>query len=148
MYFVFFFTQKTAYEMRISDWSSDVCSSDLSLAFECASRRADSRKRIDFPISIINLGAKNPHHAPSVARYEKFISLHQRTPGNDTGRQWTPIHDGTIFGTLARFFEDRHSSPKGAQQLPSDGIRLISNLDKIIRLRTVLARTGPSRSSL
>src|SRR3546814_3911618 len=28
MYF-FFFKQKTAYEMRISDWSSDVCSSDL-----------------------------------------------------------------------------------------------------------------------
>src|SRR3546814_9173773 len=28
---VFFFKQKTAYEMRISDWSSDVCSSDLSL---------------------------------------------------------------------------------------------------------------------
>src|SRR3546814_10198372 len=29
MVFVFFFKQKTAYEMRISDWSSDVCSSDL-----------------------------------------------------------------------------------------------------------------------
>src|SRR3546814_8659443 len=31
MFFVcfFFFKQKTAYEMRISDWSSDVCSSDL-----------------------------------------------------------------------------------------------------------------------
>src|SRR3546814_10368834 len=28
-FFVFFFKQKTAYEMRISDWSSDVCSSDL-----------------------------------------------------------------------------------------------------------------------
>src|SRR3546814_2361393 len=28
MGFVFFFKQKTAYEMRISDWSSDVCSSD------------------------------------------------------------------------------------------------------------------------
>src|SRR3546814_7393692 len=28
--FIFFFKQKTAYEMRISDWSSDVCSSDLS----------------------------------------------------------------------------------------------------------------------
>src|SRR3546814_3620665 len=27
----FFFKQKTAYEMRISDWSSDVCSSDLPL---------------------------------------------------------------------------------------------------------------------
>src|SRR3546814_8171404 len=29
MYYFFFFKQKTAYEMRISDWSSDVCSSDL-----------------------------------------------------------------------------------------------------------------------
>src|SRR3546814_10447741 len=29
--FFFFFKQKTAYEMRISDWSSDVCSSDLHL---------------------------------------------------------------------------------------------------------------------
>src|SRR3546814_6062517 len=29
---LFFFKQKTAYEMRISDWSSDVCSSDLGAA--------------------------------------------------------------------------------------------------------------------
>src|SRR3546814_3058848 len=29
IYLFFFFKQKTAYEMRISDWSSDVCSSDL-----------------------------------------------------------------------------------------------------------------------
>src|SRR3546814_9581999 len=29
MFVFFFFKQKTAYEMRISDWSSDVCSSDL-----------------------------------------------------------------------------------------------------------------------
>src|SRR3546814_8505656 len=28
-FFFFFFKQKTAYEIRISDWSSDVCSSDL-----------------------------------------------------------------------------------------------------------------------
>src|SRR3546814_87357 len=32
--FVFFFKQKTAYEMRISDWSSDVCSSDLVIAVD------------------------------------------------------------------------------------------------------------------
>src|SRR3546814_2949064 len=31
----FFFKQKTAYEMRISDWSSDVCSSDL--CYSCSS---------------------------------------------------------------------------------------------------------------
>src|SRR3546814_1354135 len=29
LFIFFFFKQKTAYEMRISDWSSDVCSSDL-----------------------------------------------------------------------------------------------------------------------
>src|SRR3546814_5259580 len=33
IFFFFFFKQKTAYEMRISDWSSDVCSSDLRLFF-------------------------------------------------------------------------------------------------------------------
>src|SRR3546814_8406763 len=38
----FFFKQKTAYEMRISDWSSDVCSSDLwtgKSRWRCRSRR-------------------------------------------------------------------------------------------------------------
>src|SRR3546814_3822562 len=38
--FFFFFKQKTAYEMRISDWSSDVCSSDLRLA---QSQKEDKR---------------------------------------------------------------------------------------------------------
>src|SRR3546814_19299352 len=33
MFCFFFFKQKTAYEMRISDWSSDVCSSDLQMMF-------------------------------------------------------------------------------------------------------------------
>src|SRR3546814_18505539 len=33
-YFIFFFKQKTAYEMRISDWSSDVCSSDLEVVLD------------------------------------------------------------------------------------------------------------------
>src|SRR3546814_9733308 len=38
--FVFFFKQKTAYEMRISDWSSDVCSSDLKLDHIASHKRA------------------------------------------------------------------------------------------------------------
>src|SRR3546814_4547086 len=42
MFFFFFFKQKTAYEMRISDWSSDVCSSDL------VDKRGDT---IDFYLS-------------------------------------------------------------------------------------------------
>src|SRR3546814_2924961 len=35
MFYFFFFKQKTAYEMRISDWSSDVCSSDLAERLSC-----------------------------------------------------------------------------------------------------------------
>src|SRR3546814_6146437 len=36
LFVFFFFKQKTAYEMRISDWSSDVCSSDLVYLFQAA----------------------------------------------------------------------------------------------------------------
>src|SRR3546814_8860937 len=39
---VFFFEQKTAYEMRISDWSSDVCSSDLGLPIVVHTRDAEA----------------------------------------------------------------------------------------------------------
>src|SRR3546814_2620748 len=54
----FFFKQKTAYEMRISDWSSDVCSSDLidwAELFESVSlvderlRAASAFAAMDFP---------------------------------------------------------------------------------------------------
>src|SRR3546814_1629234 len=40
----FFFKQKTAYEVRISDWSSDVCSSDLDPLPGAGHRRGPSRR--------------------------------------------------------------------------------------------------------
>src|SRR3546814_19051055 len=40
--YVFFFKQKTAYEMRISDWSSDVCSSDLESALQQVLEETDA----------------------------------------------------------------------------------------------------------
>src|SRR3546814_19025192 len=42
MFVFFFFKQKTAYEMRISDWSSDVCSSDL----------AERKAAAHFPVQV------------------------------------------------------------------------------------------------
>src|SRR3546814_2289825 len=39
----FFFKQKTAYELRISDWSSDVCSSDLSTRSAAKGKRGSGR---------------------------------------------------------------------------------------------------------
>src|SRR3546814_14123841 len=47
---VFFFKQKTAYEMRISDWSSDVCSSDLP-----HSMTLPPRSRVSVKESVVNL---------------------------------------------------------------------------------------------
>src|SRR3546814_19543688 len=43
----FFFKQKTAYEMRISDWSSDVCSSDLPAAHIARDQPRVTRQRAD-----------------------------------------------------------------------------------------------------
>src|SRR3546814_4827045 len=42
---IFFFKQKTAYEMHISDWSSDVCSSDLLRTFGLVGRWCSPCKR-------------------------------------------------------------------------------------------------------
>src|SRR3546814_20887144 len=53
----FLFKQKTAYEMRISDWSSDVCSSDLSFAVEGR-----------FALPILRLAGRRARMAASPAR--------------------------------------------------------------------------------
>src|SRR3546814_7736098 len=55
---IFFFKQKTAYEMRISDWSSDVCSSDLlhpniDSAFGLAQDCSDLVRRVVHSIEIV-----------------------------------------------------------------------------------------------
>src|SRR3546814_2967976 len=46
LYYFFFFKQKTAYEMRISDWSSDVCSSDLAGATGDFARSLQAQHRL------------------------------------------------------------------------------------------------------
>src|SRR3546814_2142024 len=46
MFLCFFFKQKTAYEMRISDWSSDVCSSDLAEPINAKGSTLDRERRV------------------------------------------------------------------------------------------------------
>src|SRR3546814_4688527 len=57
---LFFFKQKTAYEMRISDWSSDVCSSDLLSSLQTGAA--------DCPEQTSPLGPRNAHAAQHVRR--------------------------------------------------------------------------------
>src|SRR3546814_5359787 len=55
IFFLFFFKQKTAYEMRISDWSSDVCSSDLTSS-RCAASTVSSTVPPPLPDSAQAIG--------------------------------------------------------------------------------------------
>src|SRR3546814_2839878 len=88
----FFFKQKTAYEMRISDWSSDVCSSDLS------SVRGPCRCR-----ELVRLSAPRSRLGPGVhsARGEgQGSDPRQRSEERRVGKEcvstcrsrWSPCH--------------------------------------------------------
>src|SRR3546814_7095182 len=60
MWHFFFFKQKTAYEMRISDWSSDVCSSDLSWRVSSVDGEADDADQL--------VALRDDAHLPVTAR--------------------------------------------------------------------------------
>src|SRR3546814_2704547 len=63
LWLFFFFEHRTAYEMRISDWSTDVCSSDL----------AQFRRQPD-------------HHAPAIVRPDRGVHQASRRPCRARGR--------------------------------------------------------------
>src|SRR3546814_7545707 len=68
MFSFFVFKQKSAYEMRISDWSSDVCSSDLvGLSLAVEEVRYQSSQPWPFPSSImLGFYARAEHQPPSL----------------------------------------------------------------------------------
>src|SRR3546814_2168463 len=85
--FVFFFKQKTAYEMRISYWSSDVCSSDLRIS------------RVTRRVSVAPLSISSPTMASfgtgeDIAKQDvlafKFIDVVGEEPCNTVRRALSP----------------------------------------------------------
>src|SRR3546814_4379473 len=104
----FFFKQKTAYEMRISDWSSDVCSSDLELT---APQRVDLVEQ--------QLGASGQHRPREEQLEQRGTDPHQEScpyeradhgPAGDARRDY-PV-DLTIRG-VARDARDRDGDEIG-----------------------------------
>src|SRR3546814_5292922 len=79
--FFFFFKQKTAYEMRISDWSSDVCSSDLHGAevIKVESLKGDETRRLG-PYREDDERREISGYYQSVNRNKKSIALDLKTP--------------------------------------------------------------------
>src|SRR3546814_1571207 len=92
----FFFKQKTAYEMRISDWSSDVCSSDLTTAvYQCPNYICEEKEhsnrhdRIAYrgnviPICescwIIRYASRHATHAQKMHGKEQHINASKEYP--------------------------------------------------------------------
>src|SRR3546814_6243147 len=81
---VFFFKQKTAYEMRISDWSSDVCSSDLDLG--CSDRRQEA----------VDLLAQRGRLA------RQLFGGRQHLAGRRAGLAGRGLHPGDVGGEIGR----------------------------------------------
>src|SRR3546814_2656818 len=94
LFIIFFFKQKTAYEMRISDWSSDVCSSDL----PAPRRRAAP--------------ARWPHNAASAASGTSRTDRARRRAGRSTRRR--PARRAAAARSSARggerFRSEEHTS--------------------------------------
>src|SRR3546814_3861814 len=107
--FFFFFKQKTAYEMRISDWSSDVCSSDLDpemVAPMVAYLASDDAWNINGQIFHVAGGTVGIAHQPTPMRtlwkpaMWTLDELEQRSEERRVGKEgvstcrsrWSPYH--------------------------------------------------------
>src|SRR3546814_5275260 len=100
--FFFFFKQKTAYEMRISDWSSDVCSSDLSPGGTHVSGHSE-RTGERAPYARLR-GGVSPSGRPSAPVHKRSRPRQDRSIGRSEERRvgkecvstcrsrWSPYH--------------------------------------------------------
>src|SRR3546814_5458045 len=101
VFFVFFFKQKTAYEMRISDWSSDVCSSDLDrverrgIVLQRDIARVDRTQLFDQQFAERGLERSEPL-SRMIAQYRIDARSEERRVGKEcvsTCRsRWSPYH--------------------------------------------------------
>src|SRR3546814_9648035 len=98
--FFFFFKQKTAYEMRISDWSSDVCSSDLSASEIFAGAIQDYGRGLVIGETTFGKGT-----------VQNLVDL-DRWPGNE-GKRY-----GQVKLTIAQFFLPDGSSTQNKGVVP------------------------------
>src|SRR3546814_4785864 len=97
----FFFKQKTAYEMRISDWSSDVCSSDLSRMPPGADKSGLSSITPQVRSTVVQVRRSSQQKVPRPDRVNSSVGEHtQRSEERSVGKEcvstcrsrWSPYH--------------------------------------------------------
>src|SRR3546814_448940 len=112
-----FFKQKTAYEMRISDWSSDVCSSDLACEQQDVPREHAASASCDLPLrrrsgrATLRNDARELLHVPlELSRVHQDTGLRFRSIGGKLQRDVSPgsgeEHSPLLCGVA--FFEAEH----------------------------------------
>src|SRR3546814_9550493 len=111
--FFFFFKQKTAYEMRISDWSSDVCSSDLrSKPTSCriaAGPSGVSRTTLRLRTLRRVIGPSSPQ--PPEARIEQVAqAVAQEVQPEYRCHDGEPRKDGELRGEIHESRSEEHTS--------------------------------------
>src|SRR3546814_16674967 len=114
--FVFFFKQKTAYEMRISDWSSDVCSSDLAFQVSSVIARYDAlvaagelRPDPDQRAAAVRLDGLQQELEASPPRGSTLWKLLRKAPEPPRGLyMWAGVGRGKSM-TMDMFFDGVHN---------------------------------------
>src|SRR3546814_2041498 len=117
MLLFFFFKQNTAYEMRISDWSSDVCSSDLGTASSRGRPRgpANAVRSIVLRIAQIDRGSRDTAGLGEDA--ERLGECDLKLRGGESARVGDDLHIDIVGdvlpggdGRLASGRSDEHTS--------------------------------------
>src|SRR3546814_17238016 len=97
----FFFKQKTAYEMRISDWSSDVCSSDLVPDGDPKAEQAMLLKIASQPVS----GESTSSTGADVSRFQRSSvpgKAERGAPSMADAAGGIPVGEAVITGQVVR----------------------------------------------
>src|SRR3546814_10158445 len=113
MLFFFFFKQKTAYEMRISDWSSDVCSSDLApdVVVNAAAHTAVDRAESE-PDTAFRANAQAPGQLAAACAIRDALLVHYSTDYIFDGSATRPYREDDptaplgVYGTSKLTGED------------------------------------------
>src|SRR3546814_14793697 len=109
--FFFFFKQKTAYEMRISDWSSDVCSSDLA-----PGDLADLRRRQAAPAAAVELLQLGEGHVVEIE-----VESHADGVGGDQVVDLAGLEERALGVERARGERAPHPRSAGAPEAEARG---------------------------